>query len=91
MYLALQEWAVARGFKRFDFCRSRVDSGAYEFKRHQGFEPTQLHYRFHLVRHRHTPTFTPSNPRTAVLRSLWSRLPLWAARSLSERLARYLP
>jgi FemAB-related protein (PEP-CTERM system-associated) len=91
MYLALQEWAVERGFARFDFCRSRVDSGAFEFKRHQGFEPTPLHYRYHLVKHRRPPSFTPSNPRTALLRTVWSRLPLFLARSLSERLARYLP
>jgi FemAB-related protein (PEP-CTERM system-associated) len=91
MYLALQEWAVSRGFLRFDFCRSRVDSGAFEFKRHQGFEPTPLHYRYHLVRRRGLPSFTPSNPRTAVLRSAWSHLPIWLARALSARLARYLP
>ena len=90
MYMALQEWAVARGFRVFDFCRSRADSGAFRFKRHQGFEPTQLHYRFHLVRARRTPSFTPSNPRTALLRRSWTRLPLWAARRLSGSLARYL-
>ena len=91
MYMALQEWAVERGFRRFDFCRSRVGSGAFDFKRHQGFEPTQLHYCYHLARSRHPPTFTPSNPRTALLRQAWSRLPVWAARALSDRLARYLP
>ncbi len=91
MYMALQEWAVERGFKRFDFCRSRIGSGAFDFKRHQGFEPRPLNYRYLLVRDRHPPTFTPSNPRTAVLRNAWSHLPLWLARALSDRLARYLP
>jgi FemAB-related protein (PEP-CTERM system-associated) len=91
MYMALQEWAVERGFARFDFCRSRVGSGAFEFKRHQGFEPQPLYYGYHLVRRRRPPSFTPSNPRTALLRSTWSRLPPWLARALSERLARYLP
>lgn len=91
MYMALQEWAVERGFRVFDFCRSRVDSGAFEFKRHQGFEPRPLPYRYHLERQRRPPSFTPSNPRTRVLREAWSRLPLWAARRLSDRLARYLP
>jgi FemAB-related protein (PEP-CTERM system-associated) len=91
MYLALQEWAVERGFKRFDFCRSRIGSGAFEFKRHQGFTPQPLNYRYRLVRDRRPPNFNPSNPRTAVLRKAWSQLPLWLARALSERLARYLP
>ena len=91
MYMALQEWAVERGFRTFDFCRSRVDSGAFSFKRHQGFEPRPLNYRYDLIRRKSVPSFTPSNPRTAMLRRTWSKLPRWMARRLSDRLARYLP
>ncbi|MEX1023545.1 MAG: FemAB family XrtA/PEP-CTERM system-associated protein [Planctomycetota bacterium] len=91
MYLSLQEWAVERGFRVFDFCRSRADSGAYRFKVHQGFEPRPLHYRFHLVRNRHTPSFTPSNPKTRILRETWAKLPTWVVRPVSDRLSRYLP
>ena len=91
MYLALQEWAVEHGFTRFDFGRSRKDSGAFQFKVHQGFEPEDLHYRFLLVRDRAKPSLTPSNPRTRVLRETWSRLPLWLTTRLSNRAARYLP
>ncbi len=90
MYMALQEWAVTRGFKVFDFCRSRGESGAFKFKVHQGFEPTQLHYRYHLVNAKEKPSFNPSNPRTEVLRKTWSRLPLWVTRRLSKPLSRYL-
>jgi predicted N-acyltransferase len=90
MYLGLQEWAVEQGFKTFDFGRSRRDAGAFHFKRHQGFEPTPLHYRYHLVQDRRTPSFTPSNPRTRVLRQTWSRIPAWCARRLTDRLATYL-
>ena len=90
LYMALQEWAVERGFRVFDFCRSRRDSGAFEFKKHQGFEPRPLYYLYHLERGK-PPAFTPSNPRTKVLRTAWSNLPLWAARGLSNRLARFLP
>lgn len=91
MYMALQEWAVEQGYKVFDFCRSRADSGAFAFKRHQGFEPQQLRYRFHLVRAKGLPSFNPSNPRTKVLRDTWSKLPRWFTQTASERLARYLP
>ena len=91
MYMALQEWAVEQGYRVFDFCRSRADSGAYSFKRHQGFEPRQLHYRFHLVKARDLPSFTPSNPKTRILRETWSKLPQWFTQTASERLARYLP
>lgn len=87
----LQEWSVERGLTHFDLGRSRIDSGAFSFKVHQGFEPTPLNYRYKLVRSRGLPTFTPSNPRTKLLRDTWTRMPPWLARKLSDRLARYLP
>jgi hypothetical protein len=89
--MALQEWSVAQGFKRFDFGRSRKDSGAFRFKEHQGFTPVDLQYRYHLVRDRHLPSLTPSNPNTRILRSTWARLPLKVTKVLSGELARYLP
>jgi FemAB-related protein (PEP-CTERM system-associated) len=87
----LQEESVARGLALFDLGRSRVDSGAYDFKVHQGFEPAPLPYRFHLVTSAGLPSFTPSNPRTKLLRDAWAKLPPWLAVRLSDRLARYLP
>lgn len=91
MYMSLQEWAVGRGLRRFDFGRSRRDAGAFQFKVHQGFDPEPLHYRYRLVRDRHLPSLNPSNPRTRRVREIWSRLPLWVTRALSTRAARYLP
>ena len=91
MYMALQEWAVEQGFKRFDFGRSRRDSGALDFKRRQGFEPQEMAYRYLLVKSNGLPSFTPSNPKTAILRNTWTKLPPWAVRRLSGGLARFLP
>ncbi len=91
MYLALQEWAVEQGFKRFDFGRSRKDSGAFRFKSHQGFEPHDLHYSFHLVRDGELPSLNPSNPRLHLLQSTWRHLPQGVTRLLSGPLARFLP
>lgn len=91
MYLALQEWCVERGYARFDFGRSRKGSGAFDFKRRQGFEPEDLHYRYLLVRDRTPPSLNPSNPRTRVLRDTWRRLPEWVTRRLSAPASRYLP
>ncbi len=90
MYMALQTWAAERGFRRFDFCRSRGDSGAFRFKQHQGFEPQPLPYRYALVRAKGLPSFTPSNPRTRILRDAWSRLPSSVVGRISPLLARYL-
>jgi len=91
MYMALREWSIEHGFRRFDFGRSRKDAGAFKFKVHQGFEPSALQYRVHLVRDRDLPSFNPSNPRTKVLQDAWSRLPLVLTRRLGRGLSRYLP
>jgi FemAB-related protein (PEP-CTERM system-associated) len=87
----LQELAVERGLKWFDLGRSRVDSGPYQFKLHQGFEPRVLPYRYLLVKSRSLPSFNPSNPRTEGLRKIWAALPPALARALSGRMMRYLP
>jgi len=91
MYLALQEWCVERGLRRFDFGRSRKDSGAFDFKRRQGFEPADLHYRYLLVKDKAPPSLNPSNPKTKLLRDVWQRLPAGLARRLSAPASRFLP
>ena len=87
----LQEWGVEKGLRRFDLSRSRVGSGSFSFKEHQGFVPAPLAYRYALLKSRGLPALTPSNPRTRILQSTWAKLPGWVARPLSDRLARYLP
>jgi FemAB-related protein (PEP-CTERM system-associated) len=87
----LQEWGVEKGLRRFDLSRSRVGSGSFSFKEHQGFVPAPLAYRYALLKSRGLPALTPSNPRTKVLQTTWAKLPGWLARGLSDRLARYLP
>ena len=87
----LQRWSIERGLRVFDLGRSRSDAGAARFKRNQGFRPAQLHYAYGLERDQGLPSFHPSNPRTAALRSTWSRLPAPLCRGLSGFLAPYLP
>lgn len=91
LYMALQEWCVEQGYRVFDFGRSRKDSGAFDFKRRQGFEPADLQYRYRLVRDTGLPSLTPSNPKTKGLRDTWSKLPLWLTTRLSSPASRLLP
>lgn len=88
---ALQEWCFDRGIGVFDFGRSRVDSGPYRFKEHQGFEAEPLPYRFALLKAKELPSFNPSNPKTAGLRRTWSKLPDWVTDAASGALMRWLP
>ena len=83
---------MSRGFRVFDFGRSRRDSGAAKFKKNMGFDAIDLRYEYLLLaENAKIPTFNPSNPKLDKPRQLWSKLPLFVANSLGGRLSRYLP
>ena len=90
MYWAVMEKACQDGVTIFDYGRSSVDSGAYRFKKHWGFEPTPLAYQFHLVQKSEMPNLNPSNPKYEALINLWTRLPLSIAGMLGPPIARRL-
>ena len=50
MYWRLMVYGCENGFEVFDFGRSKQDTGSYRFKKHWGFEPEPLDYRFFLVK-----------------------------------------
>lgn len=92
IYCAIMEWAVENGYRRFDFGRSRVDSGPARFKLNMGFEPESLAYDYLLVGDgAKLPEFHPSNPKLALPRRIWSRMPMAICNPLGARLSRYLP
>lgn len=91
MYSLLMEAAVLRGCRWFDFGRSRVGSGAAAFKRHMGFEPTELDYQFFFPRGGHPPRIHPGNPRMAMPRRMLSSLPPWIARLVGPAIMRHVP
>ena len=92
IYCAIMEWAVENGYRRFDFGRSRAGSGPAKFKVNMGFEPEPLHYDYMLLGDgAKLPEFHPSNPRLALPRRLWSKLPMMLCNPLGARLSRYLP
>jgi len=92
VYLAVMERAAACGLRRFDFGRSRRDNaGPYTFKRNQGFEPQALGYQRYVPLGRRAPDLTPSNPRFALARRVWRRLPVSVTSRLGGWLARSIP
>jgi hypothetical protein len=52
-----------KGYRFFDFGRSKVDTGSYDFKRHWGFEPEPLPYQYFLNGIEDIPNISPVNPR----------------------------
>ncbi len=92
MYLTAMEKGVEMGCREFDFGRSRIDNaGAYNFKRFQGFEPTPLNYQYYVPRGGRSPDLHPGNPRLALARRVWPRLPLAVTRPLGAWLAKSIP
>lgn len=90
MYWTLMRDGVARGFPIFDFSRSKVGSGPYEFKRLWGFEPRPVVHQYRLIGAASLPNVNPTNPRYAAFIRAWQHLPLPIANGISPLLSRSL-
>ncbi len=91
MYWRLMEWASAKGFKVFDFGRSRKDSGAAKFKKNMGFTPEPLHYQYFLGEKGKLPDFHPDNPKLGIYQRIWRKLPGFVVRPLGGWIFKRLP
>lgn len=92
IYLDSMERGVAAGYRIFDFGRSRRDNtGSFDFKRFQGFEPRPLHYQCHVLPGHRAPNLSPENPRYGLARRIWPHLPLSLTRALGARLSAHIP
>ena len=78
------------GLARFDFGRSKRDTGPFHFKCNWGFEPQPLAYEYYLVAAGQMPDVNPTNPRYRLLVDAWRRLPLPLANLIGPALARSL-
>jgi len=90
MYWALMEHARERGYRTFDYGRSKIDTGSYRFKKHWGFEPEPLHYECRLVRSTQLPDNSPLNPKFQLFIAAWQRMPLALANLIGPRIVRNL-
>ena len=90
MYWSVMEKACKDGVEIFDFGRSLIGSGAYNFKKNWGFEPTPLNYEFSTIRSNKPPDLNPSNPKYQFLINVWKKLPLPVAGMLGPSIARRL-
>jgi FemAB-related protein (PEP-CTERM system-associated) len=88
MYWEVMRRASERGYRVFDFGRSKVGTGSYAFKRNWGFEPAPLSYQFRLTPGRSVPDLNPLNPKLALFVAAWKRLPLPVATGLGPLIVR---
>lgn len=90
MYWEAMRRACARGYRLFDFGRSKLGTGAYDFKKNWGFAPQPLPYAYKLVRAKALPEVNPLNPKYALFIRAWRRLPLPLANLLGPHIVRQL-
>jgi FemAB-related protein (PEP-CTERM system-associated) len=88
MYWEVMRRAFERGYRVFDFGRSKVGTGSYAFKCNWGFKPTPLTYQFRLAPGRSVPELNPLNPKLALFVAAWKRLPLPMATGLGPLIVR---
>jgi FemAB-related protein (PEP-CTERM system-associated) len=91
MYWELICHVAKAGYRTFDFGRSREGTGAYNFKRHWGFEPIPLPYQFILSEGSRMPNLSPSNSKMRFAVRAWKKLPLSVTKIVGPRLSRFLP
>lgn len=91
MYWSLLLDGMERGYRVFDFGRSKRGTGSYDFKRHWGFEPTPLAYQYRMAPGRAMPDLSPRNPRFSLAIRIWQRLPLRITQWIGPSIVRYFP
>ncbi|QGN53209.1 FemAB family XrtA/PEP-CTERM system-associated protein [Novosphingobium sp. Gsoil 351] len=90
MYFALMRHARERGCDSFDFGRSKIGSGAYQYKRNWGFEPQPLAYAAWTADGAAPRDADPTSPRYEAAIAAWKRLPLPLANRLGLLISRGL-
>jgi FemAB-related protein (PEP-CTERM system-associated) len=88
MYWEVMRRAAARGFRLFDFGRSKRGTGSFAFKKNWGFEAAPLHYAFRLAPGAGIPDTNPLNPKFRLFIAAWKRLPLPVAGLLGPHVVR---
>jgi len=91
MYWQLMKYGHEKGYKWFDFGRSKVDTGSYDFKRHWGFEPEPLVYQYFLNRMKDIPNISPANPKYQKKIEMWRKMPFWLTKIIGPHIVKYIP
>lgn len=90
MYWNLMQAAAARGCRIFDYGRSKLGTGAYDFKKNWGFTATPLPYEYKLYGADKLPDNNPLNPKYQLFIKMWKKLPLPVANFLGPYIVRNL-
>ncbi|KGJ96771.1 FemAB family XrtA/PEP-CTERM system-associated protein [Colwellia psychrerythraea] len=90
MYYQVMCNASEKGYRWYDFGRSKNDSGPYKYKKNWGMEPKSLYYYYHLVNATELPNLSPNNPKYKLFIQLWQKLPLKVSQLVGPFLSKFL-
>lgn len=89
-YWELMRRACERGYRLFDYGRSKIGTGPYSFKKNWGFEPQPLSYEYCLYKRDGVPQNNPMNPKYRLFIAAWKRLPVGVANAIGPYIVRNL-
>jgi FemAB-related protein (PEP-CTERM system-associated) len=90
LYWRLLERAIQRGQRTFDFGRSTIGTGTYDFKKQWGAEDCPAAWQYY-VRHGEARDVRPDNPKYARIIRLWQKLPVAVTRWIGPAIVRGIP
>ena len=90
MYWEVMRRGADRGCRLFDFGRSKIGTGAHDFKKNWGFTPEPLRYRYKLAPGASIPDHNPLNPKYRLFIAGWKKLPLPVANAIGPHIVRGL-
>ena len=91
MYWNVMAQSCQEGFRVFDFGRSKLGSGSYQFKASWGMQVSPLPYRYVLVQARDIPHLSPVDRKFSAPIALWKKLPFAWTKILGPPLIRWIP
>jgi len=82
---------ASTGHTVFDFGRSKMDSGNFDFKKKWNPKIECLNYQVRLVTRKDMPNFSPVNPKFKLATACWKKMPLPLTRIIGPKIVRWFP
>jgi len=91
MYWKLMEYGIEKGYKYFDFGKSKKGTGSFEFKENFGFEPKPLHYQYYLNKVTQIPDAVNLSWEYRLAKRLIKKIPLRITKFIGPGIVKHLP
>jgi len=91
LYWSILEFAIKKGYRRFDFGRCTPGENTFKFKAQWGAQPVPLHWQYWLADGNTLPELAPTNSKYQLAIKAWQKLPLFITRLVGPAIIRNIP